>query len=200
MEGILTSIPVTAARGGIAPQVELRVGLLVEKITRWLAISGGFVLTALIILTVTSITGRFFIFAGLGPVPGDFELVEVCTAFAVFSFLPWCQYKRGHVTVDIFVSWLSPRKMAFLAMTGNLLLSAVAGVIFWRLVLGTLDKQAYNETTFILQFPLWWGYAACLLGSFVFLLVALYTVWRSFNEMMGVGEMQTPDASENTPT
>jgi len=195
----LTSISATVTRGGIAPQIEFRVGLFIEKITRWLAILGGFVLAALIVLTVTSITGRFFIFAGLGPVPGDFELVEVCTAFAVFSFLPWCQYKRGHVTVDIFVGWMSPRKMAFLAMAGNLLLSLVAGLIFWRLVLGTFDKQTYNETTFILQFPLWWGYAASLLGSFIFTLVSLYTVWRSFNEMMGAGELQTPDASENKP-
>lgn len=195
----MTSFSAATARSGFAPQTELRVGLFVEKITRWLAILGGFILAALIFLTVTSITGRFFIFAGLGPVPGDFELVEVCTAFAVFSFLPWCQYKRGHVTVDIFVGWMSSRKMAFLAMVGNLLLSLVAGLIFWRLGLGTLDKQAYNETTFILQFPLWWGYAACLLGSFVFTLVSLYTVWRSFNEMMGAGELQTPDASENIP-
>jgi len=181
---------ITAAQHGFAPELESRVGENVEVLARWLAILGGVVLAALIVLTVTSITGRALIFAGLGPVPGDFELVEVCTAFAVFSFLPWCQYKRGHVTVDIFVSWLSPQKMAFLAMVGNLLLTIVASIIFWRLVLGTLDKQAYNETTFILQFPLWWGYAACLLGGAVFVIVSAYTVWRSFNEMMGAGEQQ----------
>ncbi len=189
----------TAVQGGFAPQLEYRIGLVVEKTTRGLAILGGFVLAGLIVLTVTSITGRFFIFAGLGPVPGDFELVEVCTAFAVFSFLPWCQYRRGHVTVDIFVGWMSPRKMAFLSMIGNLLLSVIAGVILWRLVLGTFDKQAYNETTFILQFPLWWGYAASLVGAAIFVLVSLYTVWRSFNEMMGAGELQSAEVPENIP-
>lgn len=184
---------IAAAPHGLAPVLEARIGVMVEILARWLAILGGLVLAALVVLTVTSITGRFFIFAGLGPVPGDFELVEVCTAFAVFSFLPWCQYKRGHVTVDIFVSWLSPRKMAFLSLVGNLLLTVVASVIFWRLLLGTIDKQAYNETTFILQFPLWWGYAACLLGGAVFIIVSAYSVWRSLNEMLGAGEQQMMD-------
>jgi TRAP-type C4-dicarboxylate transport system permease small subunit len=173
---------------GIAPSLEQQVGAVVGILARWLAIFGGFVLAALIVLTVVSITGRAFIFAGLGPVPGDFELVEVCTAFAVFSFLPWCQLKRGHVTVDLFVSRLSARKLAGLSVVGNLLLTLVAGIIFWRLLAGTLDKQAYSETTFILQFPLWWGYAASLLGAAVFVVVSLYTVWRSLNEMLGAGE------------
>ena len=175
---------------GIAPALEMRVGQKIEALARGLALLGGFVLVSLIILTVVSITGRAFIFAGLGPVPGDFELVEVCSAFAVFSFLPWCQLKRGHVTVDLFVSKLSPRKLAFLSLVGNVLLSVVSSLILWRLILGTFDKQNYNETTFILQFPLWWGYAASIVGAAVFVLVSIYTVWRSFNEMMGAGEQQ----------
>jgi len=175
---------------GIAPALEMRVGQWVETLARALALLGGFVLASLIVLTVVSITGRAFIFAGLGPVPGDFELVEVSSAFAVFAFLPWCQFKRGHVTVDLFVSKLSPRKLAFLSLIGNVLLSVVSSLILWRLVLGTLDKQNYNETTFILQFPLWWGYAACIVGGAVFVIVSIYTVWRSFNEMMGAGEQQ----------
>ncbi len=181
-------------RFGIAPELEMRVGVGVETLARRLALLGGFVLTSLIILTVVSITGRAFIFAGLRPVPGDFELVEVCTAFAVFSFLPWCQLKRGHVTVDLFVSRLSARKLAFLSFVSNVILSIFSGIILWRLVMGTLDKYAYTETTFILQFPLWWGYAACLVGGTVFTIVSVYTVWRSLNEMLGAGERPTTGA------
>ncbi len=175
---------------GIAPALEMRVGQKIEVLARGLALLGGFVLVSLIILTVVSISGRAFIFAGLGPVPGDFELVEVSSAFAVFSFLPWCQLKRGHVTVDLFVSKFSPRKLAFLSLVGNVLLSVMSLLILWRLVLGTLEKQVYHETTFILQFPLWWGYAACIVGATVFVIVSVYTVWRSFNEMSGAGEQQ----------
>ena len=57
-------------------------------------------------MTVVSIVGRASLTWAwvLGPVPGDFELVEVGTGFAVFAFLPWCQLKRGHATVDLFTS------------------------------------------------------------------------------------------------
>ncbi len=178
---------------GIAPALEERVGRYVEALSRWLAVLGGLVLAALVVLTVTSITGRGLIFAGLGPVPGDFELVEVCTAFAVFSFLPWCQYKRGHVTVDIFINWMSAPKRAFLSFVGNLLLSILSAVILWRLILGTIDKQAYHETTFVLQFPLWWGYAACLFGGSAFVVVSIYTTWRSLNEILASGESMTTE-------
>ncbi|MEZ5836913.1 MAG: hypothetical protein R3D03_14460 [Geminicoccaceae bacterium] len=39
---------------------------------RGLALLGGTVLVAMIVLTSVSIIGRALIFAGLGPVPGDF--------------------------------------------------------------------------------------------------------------------------------
>ena len=42
----------------------------------------------------------------LGPINGDFELVQMATAIAVFSFLPYCQARRGNIVVDTFTSWL----------------------------------------------------------------------------------------------
>lgn len=69
---------------------------------KWSAIVGGLVLCAITLMSVASITGRALIGVGLGPVPGDFEMVEVGTALAVFFFLPWCYLKGGHATVDLF--------------------------------------------------------------------------------------------------
>jgi hypothetical protein len=50
---------------------------------------GAFVLVLLAAMSVVSIAGRALSGLGLGPVPGDFELVEAGTALAVFCFLPW---------------------------------------------------------------------------------------------------------------
>ena len=58
-------------------------------LARLMAWFGAAVLTALAALTVASIAGRALSGFGLGPVPGDFELVEAGTALAVFAFLPW---------------------------------------------------------------------------------------------------------------
>ena len=70
----------------------------------------------------------------------------------------------------------------FGAVSGALAAFFGAGVVTWRLCLGMLDKRGYGETTFILQFPVWWSFAAALLGAAVFTLVCAYTVLRSLRE------------------
>jgi len=152
--------------------------------------AGGAVLIAVLSLTVVSIVGRSLIFAGLGPIPGDFELVEAGTAFAVLAFMALCQFHRGHVTVDIFLSRAGRRVNAAIDVVANLLMTGAAGIITWRLFLGMLDKRSYGETSFILQFPIWWGYAASLLGATVFTLVCAYSVLRSLRELRPAGERQ----------
>ncbi|WP_299625743.1 TRAP transporter small permease [Pelagibius sp.] len=173
---------VGTSQAGIAPELEALVGQALGRAARALAFAGGLVLTAIAVMTVLSIFGRSLVFAGLGPIPGDFELVEAGCAVAVFAFLPWCQFRRGHVTVDVFVSRLSPRVQAFLAMVGNGALSIAACLIAWRLWFGMLDKFAYGETTMILGMKLGYSYAAAFPGAAFFALVCLYTVWRSLNE------------------
>src|SRR3546814_9392756 len=84
---------------------------------------------------------------GLSPVPGDFELVEAGTAFAVLAFMGLCQYHRGHVTVDLFLSRAGPRVNAVIDVVANLLMTGAAGVLTWRLCLGMIDKRSYGETT-----------------------------------------------------
>ena len=45
-----------------------------------------------------------------GSIPGDFELVQMATALAVFAFLPLCQAHRGNIIVDTFTTRL-PRRV-----------------------------------------------------------------------------------------
>ena len=160
-----------------------------ERYDRWIgtlarltALAGGLVLTTLIIITVVSVTGRALVFAGLGPIPGDFELVEAGTAFAVFAFLPWCHYKRGHAVVEVLTMHFSANANRAIEVISNFLMLAFALLICWRHLLGTLDKRSYSETTFILQFPIWWAYAAGLFGAVVFVIVAAWCLRRSIAE------------------
>lgn len=175
---------------GLAPALEAGVGRFVHAATGALALAGGLMLLALVVMTVVSITGRalvgvfdFFPFDRFGPVPGDFELVEAGCAVAVCTFLPWCQLNRGHVTVDVFLTPLSGRVKASLTLIGNILMTGAAILIAWRMQLGLADKLSYNETTMILQMPAWYGYAGAVVGLWVFAATSAYTVWRSINEV-----------------
>lgn len=155
------------------------IGRLLHGAAFVLAIAGGIVLVAMTALTVLSIVGRGLIGFGLGPIPGTYELVEMGAAFAVFSFLPWCQLKKGHVTVDLFLRPFGARTNAVAELVGNLLTAGAAAVIAWRMWLGLLDKHTYGETTYILGIPAWIGYAVAMAGAALFVAVALYTAWTS---------------------
>lgn len=156
-----------------------RIAVWVERLAQIVAVLGGFMLLALTIMTVVSISGRQLIVFGLGPVPGDFELVAAGTAFAVSAFMPWTQLQRGHADVSILAERFPRRVNAVIDLVAELLLFGIAVVLTWRLIFGLLDKQAYGETTFILQFPLWWGYAACLLGLVTWIIVGAFSVWSA---------------------
>lgn len=169
---------------------------LVGRIALAMALLAGAVLVAVTLLTVASIAGRNLDFLGLGPVPGDVELVQLLSAFAVTACLSWCQWRRGHVTVDIVLGRAGPRLNAVVDLVANILMTAAAAIIAWRLALGMLDKIGsgfMQETTFILSIPIWWGYAAVLAGAAVFVLTCAWTVVRSVRELgagrSGPGEM-----------
>ena len=135
---------------------------LVYGLSRRLAWFGGAVLMLIALLSVASITGRALSFAGLGPVPGDFELVEAGTALAVFCFLPWAHLRRGHAVVDLLWGAFPRPLQHTLETLSDALMLAVWVLLVWRMSLATLDYRGNAEVTFILQFPVWWAYAASL--------------------------------------
>ena len=140
---------------------------LIYKASRWSAIFGGLVLCAVTLMIVLSVSGRALIGVGLGPVPGDFELVEIGTAVAVFFFLPWCYLRGGHATVDLVFMHLPPAAQKTEIVISDVLMLVVWLVLTWRLWDGMVEKREYMETTFILQMPIWWGYALCFVGAVI---------------------------------
>ncbi len=159
-----------------------------------MALLGGLVLSFLIILTCLSILGRLLngvfngdlmeriapgfsqwaLDAGVGPINGDFELVQSGMAFAIFAFVPLCQITASHASVDILANAFPPVVNRFLRMVIEIVFAGVLILIAWRLYDGTLSKMRYNETTFLLQFPIWWAYAASLFGAVISAIVGVF--------------------------
>ena len=138
-----------------------------HELARWLAVVGGALLTVLMVVVVVSVSGRALLDFGLGPVPGDFELVEMGTAVVVFFFLPWCYLRNGHAMVDLAYMHFPRSLQRTVTVLSDLLMLLAWLVLTWRLGIATGEKYAEQETTFILQWPLWVGYAAGLFGSVV---------------------------------
>lgn len=133
---------------------------LLTHFFRGLAWFGGALLVGIALLTVASIVGRAFSRFGLGPVPGDFELVEAGTALAVFCFLPWCHLRQGHAAVDLFWSHYPPALKRLLTVAWDAAMLVLWTLLTWRLGVAALDYRSNGEVSFILQMPIWWGYAA----------------------------------------
>lgn len=155
------------------------VGRLVHGLARYVAIAGGLALIAIIVLIVVSVIGRALLSIGLRPITGDYELVEAATGFAIFAFLPWVHLMRGHALVAVFTDFLSARINAWLVVVADVLMLGVAAFVAWRHWYGLLDKLNYGETTLLLRMPLWWSYAAGMIGAIAWVIVAAYVLARS---------------------
>lgn len=156
-------------------------------LSRIMALLGGAVLIVLVAATCVSITGRALAPFGLSPIKGIFDYTEIGVGFAVFSFLPWCQYMRGHASVDLFTPVYSAGFNRVLDLLIDIAMFIAAFIIAWRLYLGMLDKQSYGETTFIAQFPVWQAFAAGLIGASLFAFVAGFCVLRSGRSLVTGG-------------
>jgi len=106
-------------------------------------------------------------------------------AIAVIAFLPWCSMRRGHATVDIFTANLPLSANRVIDLLWEAVLTIVLAVIAWRLFAGTADKMRYGETTFLLQYPVWWSFAACAVLAVVAALVSLWMTIVRFAEWRG---------------
>jgi TRAP-type C4-dicarboxylate transport system permease small subunit len=166
---------------------------LATRAARFMAICGGLVLALLILLICISVVGRslngvlhgwigtafpavsaWLLQAGVGPINGDFELVEAGVAFSIFSFLPLCQISGGHASVDIFTSKLPRGVNRGLQMVIDTVFAFALIIMAYQLYKGMLSKQSYGDTTFLLQFPIWWAYAASLVGAVMAAMISVY--------------------------
>lgn len=177
---------------------------IVFGIARFMALVGGVILTALILITCISIVGRVantalhsdimmsvapglsqrLIDAGVGAIRGSYELVEAGMAFCIFAFLPFCHVTMGHASVDIFTNALPVRVNRLLQLLIALLFSVALVTIAIQLNEGMLRKLSSGQTSLLLEFPVWWAYAASLVGAALAAVVSVYVVLMRLYELL----------------
>ena len=186
---------------------------LMDRLARLFALAGGLVLCALVVLTCLSVLGRMLnsllhgdamqaaapdlaaasSAAGVGPINGDFELVEAGMAFSIFAFLPLCQLSGAHASVDIFTDRLPPRAGRALRAAIEIVFAAVLVLIAWQLGEGMLSKLRSGQTTFLLEYPVWWAYAFSLAGAAAAALVAVYVAATRLAEALSGRDILPPE-------
>ena len=151
-------------------------GRMLMAVCKTAAVAGSLVFSALVVMSIISITGRKLWSA---PVPGDVELLQLCAAFAAANFFAYCHLNRGDVKVDFFTDHLPLRAVHSLDAVGSLLIGFFGAVIAWRTAAGAGMLQAAGETSMILGLPLWIGEALMVPGFVLMALAGFYTcVWH----------------------
>lgn len=146
-------------------------GRILLATARWLAIGGGIVFTALVVMSIVSIVGRKLASA---PVPGDVELLQMCAAVASAAFFPYCHMMHGDVKVDFFTAALSRSKLAFLDAAGSLLVGLFGALVAWRTWAGAASLKEAGETSAILGWPVWLAEALMVPGFILLALAGFY--------------------------
>lgn len=174
----------------------------VWSMARAMAALGGLVLLALIFLTCLSIFGRlansllngefaqniapdfadWALSLGIGPILGHVELVEAGIAFTVFAFLPLCQLSGSHAKVSIVSDHLPLASQRYLIAGIDSIFAAVLILVAWRLSEGLVEKREFSETSFMLQFPIWWAYAISLAAAVIAAAAGLFVAGGRWTE------------------
>jgi TRAP-type C4-dicarboxylate transport system permease small subunit len=145
---------------------------VLARIARGLAVLGGCLVVVLAFLVTLSVLLRW---QGSQGINGDFELVQMGLALAVFAFLPLCQARRGNVMVDTFTLRLPAPLQAGLDAVWDLVYAGFAGFIAWRLSIGAWEAHASHTTSMVLGLPIHFAIGVCAAIAAFLAVVAVST-------------------------
>lgn len=168
-------------------------GRWLERVAEGLAVSGGILLLGLVLLTVCSIVLRRLagldwfrslpLLGQLRPPAGDFELIELGVAVAVFASLPYCQLRGGNVAVTVFTQRLGAKARAGLEAFAHGVYALIAGLLTWRLAAGLLDRLDVGQTTMVLRLPVWWAYLPSVAALAVLTLICAHDAAKAIGRL-----------------
>jgi len=153
-----------------------RGGRLLLTLSKYVAIAGGLVFVAMVVMEIVSIVGRKLF---SWTVPGDVELLQMGAAFASAAFFAYCHMIHGDVKVDFFTHNLGRRKVAALDALGSLLIGLFGALIAWRSAVGALSIKEVGETSAILGFPVWIAQSLMVPGFALLAIAGFYLCWQN---------------------
>ncbi|WP_417684122.1 TRAP transporter small permease [Roseibium sp.] len=152
--------------------------LLQRVITLW-ALLGGVLVIAIVLVTAVNV-GAFTLDFSLKPfgyyvpgLPGYEDFVRLAVSAAGLSFFPYCQMKRGHVAVDLFVQALPERLRMILDHLWLLLTVVLAIFLGYWMYEGMLETRSDGAMTAVLGWYEWPWYVPGIISMGLWALTAL---------------------------
>jgi TRAP-type C4-dicarboxylate transport system permease small subunit len=132
---------------------------------------GAYIIIVMMLLTVVDVVGRRFFNK---PVPGSYELSEFMLVIVVFLAIAYCEFTRGHVTIDLVVSRFRKRTQNIINSTMYILTLVAFVLLTWRLFVDAAG-QVGGTISGILRIPVFpFIYIAALGCAFLSLVVLMH--------------------------
>lgn len=144
--------------------------LVVARLRRALEYLAALALTALILVTVADVFGRYVLNS---PLPGAFEYVRALMAFVTFAALPLVCARNEHLRAGILDHMMSPRMNALREPLVQLLSVLVLAGIAWRLWAESRAKWVSKDVLSSIDLPLWIPIAFMMVLSVAAVLVTV---------------------------
>lgn len=152
---------------------------VLSRVVVWWALLGGVLLLAIVLVTVTNVAAfgldRLARLAGgtVSGLPGYEDFVRLAISCAALMCFPYCQLRRGHVVVDVFVSGLPHRPRAVLQAASHAGIAVLAAFLAWWMWLGMLETRDDHALSRVLGWPEWPFYLPGVVSMLLWMLVAL---------------------------
>lgn len=143
-------------------------------LARHFAVAGGVVLLSAALLTCASVLRRWL---DGRAIRGDFELVSLASAIALFAAFAFAASRGANVAVTSFTAWLPERLQRAIDALWLLLWAGVCFVLAERLFITTTELHQTGTVTMALGMSTWW---VAGIGSAAFALAGLAALVRPF--------------------
>jgi TRAP-type C4-dicarboxylate transport system permease small subunit len=158
---------------------------IVERVVWWWALLGGVGLLLIVGATAFNVgafaadmVARNF-GASVTAFPGYEDFVRLMVSASVLMLFPYCQLRRGHVAVDLFVERMPlavQRAIDLVSLLGMTLL--VLFLLYW-MAIGMAETRADHAVSRVLGWPEWPFYLPGLISLALWALVAALDAVRS---------------------
>ena len=150
-----------------------------QRLVECWALLGGLIL--LVIVLVTSLNVTAFSLdrlarlggAGIPALPGYEDFVRLAISAGALMFLPLCQFRRGHVVVDLIWGYLPQAAIVWLDRLGLLSMAAMALYLAGWMVVGAIETCADGVLSPVLGWPEWPFYLPGIVSLLLWAAVAI---------------------------
>jgi TRAP-type C4-dicarboxylate transport system permease small subunit len=150
----------------------------IGQLARIWAIAGGLATLAIVLVTTTNV-GLFALnrlarmFGGdVAGLPGYEDFVSLAVGAAAIMFFPLCEWRRGHIAVDVFTEKLPQRFQNGLDRTWSAVTCLLALFLAYWMTIGMLESRDDHALSPVLGWPIWPFYLPGIISLIIWAAVA----------------------------